>query len=436
MGSRESIVIDMHVFDLIWENAMESEDPICLTAVSVAICDDRRDCHCRNGEPGYEVIPAPLRRFGASPIFCQRSAREDCIYLLPMTTVGIASCQAESKVECIFFFLAVGISTVRAHTHTHTHSTLSIPVQHLSDCMGSRHMKNTLHPRQPPSPTMQPRRNPLNKLNPRPIPRDQHALRLQPHLPTRPLRRRKHQLRISLLPPRELRCKPPQTRLEPGLNSLQIPRHGREQPPLPTRPRNLQSGRIEHQRRRRARSPPVRMRDPRIIPIRRIVQRPIRTIPLDERRLGHPRIVQHEPPLPAHQIQSALRLARKEVGLQLEAGGEGGDGGSCLWGGGAVGPPAGREGGGDGGGLGCGQGEVGFEGPGVAVLWVEGGGFVVAVEADGWVPESGVGGGFEGACDAGPGRGGGGVVEGCCQEEGFPEDEVEDGVCFDVLLCV
>lgn len=119
MGSRESIVIDMHVFDLIWENAMESEDPICLTAVSVAICDDRRDCHCRNGEPGYEVIPAPLRRFGASPIFCQRSAREDCIYLLPMTTVGIASCQAESKVEC-FFFLAVGISTVRAHTHTHT----------------------------------------------------------------------------------------------------------------------------------------------------------------------------------------------------------------------------------------------------------------------------------------------------------------------------
>jgi hypothetical protein len=59
----------------------------------------------------------------------------------------------------------------------------------------------------------------------------------------------------------------------------------------------------------------MRMRDPRIVAIRRVMQRPVCTVPLYKRRLRHARIIKHESPLAPDQIQSPLRLVSEEVSL-------------------------------------------------------------------------------------------------------------------------
>lgn len=90
------------------------------------------------------------------------------------------------------------------------------------------------------------------------------------------------------------------------------------------------------------------MRNARIIRIRRIVQTPIKRIPLDERRVRHAWVVEHEvAPLQTDEVEGRGWVGGEDVGLEFEAGDEGGDGILGFHGGCTVGAPAGAQGGGD-----------------------------------------------------------------------------------------
>ena len=128
----------------------------------------------------------------------------------------------------------------------------------------------------------------------------------------------------------------------------------------------------------------------------------------------------------SEEIESSIGATCDVVGLQLEAADKGGNGGASLRSGSTVFSPAGLEGVGDDGALLAGEGEVCFDGPGVSVLWVQRGGFVVAVQSGFGVPEELVGGGLHACSDAGPLCGGGGLVELLGEGLGILEDEVED----------
>lgn len=136
----------------------------------------------------------------------------------------------------------------------------------------------------------------------------------------------------------------------------------------------------------------MRMRNPRVVGVRRIMQRSTRIIPLNESRVRHSRIIQHKfAPHEPHQVDSSLWLAGEVVSLQLEARYEGGNCVVGFDGGRAIGCPARGETGADGGDLGGVKSKVRENGPGVTVSGVEGCSFVVAVEASVGVPEEGVG---------------------------------------------
>lgn len=128
-----------------------------------------------------------------------------------------------------------------------------------------------------------------------------------------------------------------------------------------------------------------------------------------------------------------MGLIGEEVSLYFEATNERGYGICSLGCWCTVVAPAGAQGGGDSAALVGGEGEVGLDGPCVAVLGVESGRFVVFVKTVVCVPEILVGGGFDTAGYFGPV--GIGMVVDCLGEFlGFIEDEIEDSVCFDVLL--
>ena len=80
-----------------------------------------------------------------------------------------------------------------------------------------------------------------------------------------------------------------------------------------------------HQGARRASRESMRMRDDRVARVRRIVQRAIHRVPLDERAVRHPRVVQHEVrPHGPDERERRGRAVRHEVRFELEARGEGG----------------------------------------------------------------------------------------------------------------
>lgn len=164
----------------------------------------------------------------------------------------------------------------------------------------------------------------------------------------------------------------------------------------------------------------MRMRNPRIVRIRRVFHIPVDIIAFDEGGIRHARVREHEAPLGADEIESALRGRGEEVRGDFKPGNEGRDGGAGFGGGGAVGRPARGEGGGDGkvdGGVGS---EGGEDGPDVSVLGVEGGEFVVSVEGCGGVVEEGVGCCAEGGCCVVPCSGGGAL--------GYGQGGLRDGV--------
>lgn len=80
------------------------------------------------------------------------------------------------------------------------------------------------------------------------------------------------------------------------------------------------------------------------------------------------------------------------MGLQFKPADEGGDGLAGLWGRGSIRTPAGLQRLGDGADLLGGGGQVSLDRPGIAILGVEGGRFIVAIESCLVVPEKLVGG--------------------------------------------
>lgn len=192
-----------------------------------------------------------------------------------------------------------------------------------------------------------------------------------PHGSIRRAQRQPFKPSLTRRPPPERRREHTQPRLEARIHFPQIRRLRRKPPPRARRPRKLQPGRVESERSRGARGPAMRMRQARRVGVGCIAQRAVGRVALDKGGIGHARIIQHEvAPLSAHEGEGGVRVAGEEVRLDLEAADEGGDGRAGFRGGSAVGSPAGAEGGGDPGALGAGEGEVGFDGPGVAVLGV------------------------------------------------------------------
>lgn len=80
-----------------------------------------------------------------------------------------------------------------------------------------------------------------------------------------------------------------------------------------------------------------------------------------------------------------------------------------------------------------GEGEVSLDGPCVAVLWVESRRFVVFIQTVTGIPEFLVGGGFDTVSYFAP-VGIVLIVDCLGKFLGFVEDEIENSVCFDVLL--
>ena len=172
----------------------------------------------------------------------------------------------------------------------------------------------------------------------------------------------------------------------------------------------------------------------RVVRVRRVVQFAGGGVSLDERTIRHARVVEHEAPLQTDEIESGGGVLGQEVGLQFEAGDEGRDGIGGFDGGGTVRTPTGGERGGDGGDLGIGGRQVADYRPAVPVLGVEGGGFVVAVESRGLVPETIVRRDFDCLGGGAPvGKKGLGFVEGAAELDALVDCVVEDGVGFDVV---
>ena len=168
---------------------------------------------------------------------------------------------------------------------------------------------------------------------------------IQHQTATRPLWRREPVLLPSLPITLEIKTIPPPSDLEPSLYTRQIPRLRPKHPPLRTH--DLDARQQARERKHRARAPPVRMAEPRIVGVRRVVQAAVDAVPLDKRRIRHARVVEHKVrPHGPHQPGRAPGLPREEVRLQLPSAGKGRDGGTGLWGWRAVEAPAGGEAGG------------------------------------------------------------------------------------------
>lgn len=220
---------------------------------------------------------------------------------------------------------------------------------------------------------------------------------------SRPHRGREHirKSRVCAIEPLQLRREIPQARREPGLDARQIRRPGRHLPRLAFRREGLNTRHVHAQRAGRACGPAVGVADTGVVGVGRVVQTAVGGVALDEGGVGHAGVVQHEVgPHEAHQVDGALGLVGHEMHLQLEGGDEGGDGGAGFGGGSTVFAPSRGETVGDGSDLGGIGGETGEDGPAVAVLGVEGGGFVVTVEAYRAIPETGVGSSLD-ACSVG-----------------------------------
>lgn len=84
------------------------------------------------------------------------------------------------------------------------------------------------------------------------------------------------------------------------------------------------------------------------------------------------------------------------MGLEFETADEGGDGNVGFWGRSAVGSPSLLQRRGDQRDFIGGIGEVGDNRPGISVLWQQSCGLVVAIESCCFVPEKGIGCGFDG----------------------------------------
>lgn len=224
-----------------------------------------------------------------------------------------------------------------------------------------------------------------------------------------------------------------QARREAGLGRREVAEAGLDDPRLATGTEQLDAGDEEGEGGGGPRGPAVGVRDARVVVVGRVVQVARRAVALDEGRVGHARVVEHEAPLQAHEGEGRAGVAGLHVRLQLEAADEGRDGVGGFRGGRAVGGPARGELLRDGGGLGRVEGQVGDDGPGVAVLWVERGGLVVAVQAGRGVPEEGVGCGLDLVGGRGPGGQGVGLVEGGGEDGDLADGVVEDGVGLDIV---
>lgn len=157
-------------------------------------------------------------------------------------------------------------------------------------------------------------------------------------------------------------------------------------------------------------------------------------VAFDKRAIRHARVVEHKAPLQTDEIEGGGRVLREQVRLQFEAGDEGGDGVGGFDRRGTIRTPTGGERGGDGGDLGIGGGEVADYRPAVSVLGMEGGGFVVAVESRGFVPETIVRRDFDCLGGGAPvGEKGLGFVESAAELDALVDCVVEDGVGFDVV---
>lgn len=172
--------------------------------------------------------------------------------------------------------------------------------------------------------------------------------------------------------------------------------------------------------------------DARVVRVGRVVQRARAVVAFDKSGVCHARVIEHVAPLQTHECHGGRGVIGEEVGLQLEAADEGGDGVVGFEGRRAVGAPAAGELGGDAvdlGAVGC---DVGDDGPGVAVLGHEGCRLVVSVHAGRFIPEEAVRGGFDAFGVVRP-CGDGRVVDDACEANRLVEDEVEDRVRLDVV---
>ena len=174
----------------------------------------------------------------------------------------------------------------------------------------------------------------------------------------------------------------------------------------------------------------MRVRDAWVISEGCVVQLAGVGVSLHEGRVGHARVVEHEAPLQPHEVEGGGDVGGVDVGLQLEAGDEGGDGPFRFGCRSSIGCPAFDEVGTDGAVLFGALGDVGDHGPAIAVLWHQGRGLVVAVHAGCAVPEEAVGGGFDAGGGGLPGRDGGAVIHGGGQDQALVDGVVQNGVCL------
>ena len=177
----------------------------------------------------------------------------------------------------------------------------------------------------------------------------------------------------------------------------------------------------------------MRVRDPSVVRVRRVVQLAARRVALDERAVRHPRVVQHEvhPHVP-YERERHDRAIRREVRLELEAGGV--QGHRVDFGGGrAVRAPASLQRLRDPGDLRCIRDEPRLDRPRVSVLRRERCRLVVSEETGAGLPETGDRGRLDDGCEPGPPFGRCGIVLDSGDGDAEVEGVEEDGVGLDVV---